>query len=133
MTPAAEPGRLRRFPIRFTGLNRYLWLLGVRPSRSWVDVADDRVAVRLSWGFRLAVPRSSVRSAAPDHAAVRAWGAHGWRGRWLVNGSSQGVVRLDLDPPARARVAALLRPRVRELRVSVEDPDGLLRALAPSA
>jgi len=67
---------VRRFPIRFSGPNRYLWLPGLR--------------------------------------------------------SSRGVVRLDLDPPPRARVAAVLRPRVREPRVSVEDPDGLLRALAPS-
>ena len=119
----------RRLPIRFTGVLRYMWLAGVRPSRSWVEVTPGRVEVRLGWGFRLDAPRASVRSAAHDDRPVRAWGAHGWRGRWLVNGSSQGVVRLDLDPPARARVLGLLRPPVRELRVSVQDPDALVAAL----
>jgi hypothetical protein len=72
-----------------------------------------------------------VRHVGPDDRPVRAWGAHGWRGRWLVNASSQGIVRLDLDPPARA-TCLVLRPRVRDLRVSVDDPDGLVAALGPA-
>jgi hypothetical protein len=118
-----------KFPIRFTGLNRYLWLLGTRPSRSWVEVTESRLRVRLDWGFRLDAPRAAVQAAAPDDRPVRAWGAHGWRGRWLVNGSSSGVVRIDLYPPMRAAVLWLLRPRVRELRVAVDDPAGLIAAL----
>ena len=33
---------------------------------------------------------------------------------------------LDLDPPAPTRLPAALRPRVRGLRVSVDDPGGLV-------
>lgn len=121
-----------RFPIRFTGPGRLLPLLGTRPSRSWVEVLADRLRVRLDWSFRFDAPRSSVRAAGPDDRPVRAWGAHGWRGRWLVNGSSSGVVRIDLDPPVRARVLGLLRPRVRELAVAVDDPAGLIAALGRS-
>ena len=40
------------------------------------------------------------------------------------------IVRIDLDPPARA-MCLFLWPRVRDLRVSVEDPDGLIEALTP--
>jgi hypothetical protein len=117
-----------RFPIRFTGINRYLWVLGIRRRDAYVELSDESLRVRMAWGFRLDVPRSSVRSAAPDHGRVRAWGAHGWQGRWLVNGSSSGLVRIALDPPGRAQVL-VFRPRVDELRVSVDDPAGLVRAL----
>lgn len=121
---------IRRFPIRFTGLNHGLRLLGLSPARSWVEVRDETLAVRMGWGFRLEVPRAHVRDARLDHRRVWNWGVHGWRGRWLVNGSSSGIVRIDLAPPARAR-AWPFTVSVRELRVSVEDPDGLVDALTP--
>jgi hypothetical protein len=70
----------------------------------------------------------NVRDARPDHGRVTGWGVHGWRGRWLVNGSSSGLVGVDLNPPARARVGPV-PVTVRELRVSVDDPDGLVAAL----
>ena len=53
---------------------------------------------------------------------------HGWNGRWLVNGSSHGIVRIDLDPAQRAWVVGL-PVSLRTLRVSVEDPDALIAAL----
>jgi hypothetical protein len=119
-----------RFPIRFTGVvGRVLAVLGMGPATSYVEVSSADVTVRMGWGFRTVFPRSSVHSAGADHEPVWGWGAHGWRGTWLVNGSSRGLVRIDVDPPARARVLGLpVHPRA--LRISVEDPDGLLRALA---
>lgn len=118
----------RRFPIRFTGLNRAMWLLGFSRDRSWVEVDDDALRVRMGWSFRLDVPRAHVREAGPDGRRVWNWGVHGWRGRWLVNGSSSGIVRIDITPAGRAR-AWPFTVSVRELRVSVDDPDGLVAAL----
>ena len=65
---------------------------------------------------------------APARSPIRCTGVDCqlWLGRRLVTGSSSGVVRLDLEPPARARLAAAQRPRVRELWVSVDDPGGLV-------
>jgi hypothetical protein len=120
------------FPIRFTGVNRWMWLIGVRRSASRVEVSARELRVRLGWGFRMRAPLASVQAVEHDGRPVRAWGAHGWGGRWLVNGSSQGLVRIDLDPPAVALVL-FLRPRVHELRVSVDDPDGLIAALGAAA
>jgi len=117
-----------RFAILFTGANKAMAVLGMGPSRSYVDVDDTTVSVRMGWAFRLEVPRSRVRSVAPDHDPVWGWGVHGWRGRWLVNGSSSNLVKLHLDPPAKARIGPV-PITVRELRVSVEDPDGLIAAL----
>ena len=118
----------QRFPIRFTGVNRAMAVLGLRPGNSYVELSDSDVTIRMGWAFRATVPRSSVVSAADDHDRVLGWGAHGWRGVWLVNGSSSGIVRIDLDPGGRARVAGI-PVSLRRLRVSVEDPAGLLAAL----
>ena len=123
------PVAAARFPIRFTGLNRAMVALGLSPSRSWVDVDDTTLRVRMGWGFHLDAPLVTVRDARLDDRRAWSWGVHGWRGSWLVNGSSSGIVRIDLDPPGRARTLGV-PITVRELRVSVEDPDGLVAALA---
>ena len=119
-----------RFPIRFTGANRAMVLLGVVPEHCRVEVDDGELRVRMAWLFSLDVPRVNVRSVAHDEGRVWGWGAHGWRGKWLVNGSSSGLVRIDLDPPGRGRVSGV-GVEVRVLVVSVEDPDGLIGALTP--
>jgi hypothetical protein len=60
---------------------------------------------------------------------------HGWNGRWLVNGSSHGIVRVDFDPGQRAWVCGV-PVHLRTLWLGLEDPDalpaGLRRASAPS-
>jgi len=117
-----------RFPIRFTGANRAMVVLGVVPEHCRVEVDDGELRVRMSWPFSLDVARANVQSAALDDRRVWEWGAHGWRGTWLVNGSSSGLVRIELDPPGRGRVAGI-GVEVRVLLVSVEDPDALVAAL----
>jgi hypothetical protein len=124
-----EVSETSRFPIRFTGANHAMVVLGLTSGNSHVDVADDRVEVRMGWAFRVEFERSSVQSVADDRDAVTGWGAHGWRGVWLVNGSSSGIVRIELDPPARAKVCGV-PVELRVLRVAVEDPAGLRECLA---
>lgn len=118
----------QRFPIRYSGVNKSMAVLGLRRSNSHVDIGATDVTVSMGWAFRATVPRASVASVADDHDRVLGWGAHGWRGVWLVNGSSSGIVRIDLEPDGRARVAGI-PVRLRRLRVSVEDPAGLRTAL----
>ena len=107
------------------------WILGMfgtgrRFSR--VVVSDVDVDVQLGWAFRAVIPRSSIRSARRWHGRVWGWGAHGWRGRWLVNGSSKGIVVLDIDPAGRGRVSGF-PVALRELALSLEDPEGFCAAL----
>jgi len=96
-----------------------------------VEVTADDVQVRFGAMFRADVPRSAVRSARPATGPVLGWGAHGWRGRWLVNGSSSGRVTIEIDPVQRAWVTGV-PVKLRELTVSVDDPDSFLAALAGS-
>lgn len=119
----------RRFDIRY---DRWCgWLLGLLGmGRRWssVVVARDRLEVTMGWAFRATIPSRAVAAAAPSTRRVLGWGVHGWRGAWLVNGSSRGLVELRLDPPVRGRVAGV-PVRVRLLHVSLEDPAGLRAAL----
>jgi len=59
---------------------------------------------------------------------VWAWGAHGWRGRWLVNGSANGLVQVTIDPPQHGR-CLVFAIRVRQLTLSLDDPDGFVAVL----
>jgi hypothetical protein len=54
---------------------------------------------------------------------------HGFRGRWLVNGSSKGVVELTIDPPVKAKIVGV-STTLRTLLVSVTDPEALIAACA---
>lgn len=78
-----------RFPIRFTGANRAMAVIGLLPGSCSVEVTDEAVAVRMGWAFRASIPRSSIRAVRDDHDRVGGWGAHGWRGTWLVNGPTR--------------------------------------------
>ena len=117
-----------RFPIRFSGPGRAMVILGLTRRASAVDLTDEAIAVRMAWAFRASAPRTAVASAARSRRFVLDRGVHGWFGRWLVNGSGKGLVRLDMRPAARGRVGPV-PIRVRVLWVSLEDPDGFLAAL----
>ena len=105
-------------------------VFGVGPRHSDVRVEDGTLHVSMGWGFRATVPLASIGSAEHYTGRITAWGAHGWRGRWLVNGSSRGVVALTIDPPATARVMGV-PVTLKELAVSVTDPDALIDACRP--
>lgn len=104
--------------------------LGLGPKRSQVRIQDGTLCVKFGWGFDAAIPLSSIVNAKPNDERVLSWGAHGFRGRWLVNGSSNGIVELTIDPAARARVMGL-PIKLRTLYVSVTDPDALISAVSP--
>ena len=115
--------------IRYTpALEPIFRLLGLGPARSGVWVGRDSLRVTMGWGFHAEIPRGAVREIGPDGAAVTGWGVHGWRGRWLVNGSSSGLVRLELDPAVHALVMGI-PVRLRTLRLSLVAPSELTSML----
>ncbi|WP_198134478.1 hypothetical protein [Geotalea uraniireducens] len=56
---------------------------------------------------------------------------HGFAGRWLVNGSGQGILTIDLTPTQRGYVMGF-PVRLRQLMVSVAEPATLAAALRGS-
>lgn len=120
----------KRFSVSYNAFNRaLLTVLGMGPKQSHVTVSDETVTVRMGWAFRSDIPRSSISSARLDDGSVWGWGVHGWAGRWLVNGSSSGLVRLDLDPSVRSRVVGPFPVSLTALRISVDEPTALLAEL----
>ena len=131
MTPAVSSrGRTTRIPIRIGFLKPFFVALGVTPARSYLDLEDDVVRVRLGWSFAAEIPRTSIRSVRRVEDRVWSIGVHGWRGYWLVKDSRGPIVLIEIDPTVPARTFRIPF-RLRELRVSVDDPDGLVAALTP--
>lgn len=118
-----------RFPIRFDPAYRVLsTCLLMAPSKSFVEVEGGEVRVRMAWAFRARFPRSAVVSATEYQRRPLSRGVHGWAGRWLVNGSGNGILDITLEPRQRGYVMGF-PVRLRNLLVSVEDPAGLMTAL----
>ena len=61
---------MTRFPIRYTGANHAMAVLGLTLGNSHVDVTEDRVEVRMGWAFRAMIERSSIQSVSDDHDRV---------------------------------------------------------------
>jgi len=105
------------------------------PRRCRVQVGAEHLYVTMgagAWAFAALIPRASILRVAPDTRRVGGWGAHGWRGRWLVNGSSRGMVCVDIDPPARASCFGF-PIKLRQLRLSLEDPERFVTVVPPRA
>jgi hypothetical protein len=118
-----------RFPIRFDDWYGLLsTALFLPPSSSYVEVGDGQVVARMGWGFRTKFPISAVvRTSRLDDRPISR-GVHGWAGRWLVNGSGEGIVAIEIHPAQRAWVMGF-PVRLRQLMISVQDPEGLRAAL----
>ena len=133
---AAASAGTRWFPIDYSDMGRVsLWTEtrhGGGPGRGGVEVDSTVVRVRMA-DFHLDIPRRSVRSAARSARSVRGTiGVHGGRGRWLVNGSYNGLVELAIEPPSytsRQPSTLFLRSKVSSLTISLVDPDGFIAAV----
>jgi len=118
-----------RFPIRFDPWYRVLsTALLLPPSSAYVEVTDDHVEARMGWGFRTRFPLAAIAKTSVFEGKAISRGVHGWAGRWLVNGSGAGIVVLHLEPTQPARVMGI-PVRLRELMVSVDEPEGFRKTL----
>jgi len=124
-------GGIQHFDIDYSRGNRFfMGLIAMGPRFSGVVVDDEQVGVRMGWGFYAHIPLTGIQRVGTAERPFFAWGAHGWRGRWLVNGSSKGIVAIEIDPPARGwAIGFPLRLRV--VYVSLADPDAFITALQP--
>ena len=119
-----------RFSIRFDSSYRVLSsALLLSPADSFVEIGGDQVRVHMAWAFRARFPRSAVVSATEHQKKPLSRGVHGFAGRWLVNGCGEGIVNIVLEPSQRGYVMGF-PVRLRNLLVSVDDPAGLMTALA---
>lgn len=119
----------RRFPIRFEPCYSALsTLLLILPGDSYVEVDRAEVRVRMGWAFRCRFPRTAVAGTSVLVTRPLSRGVHGFAGRWLVNGSGDGILTIDLSPSQRGYVMGF-PVRLRQLLVSVDAPEALAIAL----
>ena len=118
-----------QFLFRYGWWRPLLSALGMGPSRASLDIGPDSLRVRFGWAFRAEIPLSSIAGAQLDDRWVGVIGVHGWAGRWIVNGAMSGIVTITIEPPATAR-ASLFPVLLKEVRLSVEDREQLIAALA---
>jgi hypothetical protein len=131
--PAGEP---ERFAISYDDMGPIsTWadtLLGGGPAGGRIEVDAGELRLRMA-DFKVAVPRDSVRRAArSSHQPRGTIGVHAKGGSWLANGSGNGLVEIEIDPPChteRCLSTLFRRMKVTELIVSLVDPDGLIAAL----
>jgi hypothetical protein len=117
------------FAVSYSPVLLHLFkVLGMGPAHSGAWVGPESVRVVMGWAFRATIPRSAVRKIMPDSDAVTGWGVHGWRGYWLVNGSSSGLVRIEIEPAADASVVGI-PVKLKTLRLSVTSPGELIDEL----
>ena len=126
----------RWFALDYSDMGRVsLWTdtrHGGGPGRGGVVLESTMLRVLVP-GFRLDIPRASVRSATRSTRRIRrTYGVHGGRGRWLVNGSYNGLVELAIEPPRytpRQPSTLFRKMKVSSLTVSLVDPDGFIAAV----
>ncbi len=117
-----------RIPIRYGTPWKWLLPFLLLPARaSYLRIEGDVVKVRLGWAFRTKFRRRDVTDVA-NHRPVLTIGAHGWKGRWLVNGAHRPIAIIRLAQPVRGRVVGF-PVMVRELWVSVDERDVLRELL----
>jgi hypothetical protein len=132
---AASSSSARWFAIDYSDMGRIsLWddtRRGGGPGRGGVELNSTALRVRMA-DFHLDIPRASVRSASRSALRTRSIGVHGGHGRWLVNGSYNGLVELTIEPPCYTprQLSTLFRKaRVSSLTISLVDPDGFIAAV----
>ena len=119
-----------KFAIRYDGPSgALLRVLGLGPRFSSIELTDEVLRVSMGWGFHTRIPRTAITAVAPSTLRTISRGAHGWRGRWLVNGSGKGLVTITIDPHVRAYTMGFPL-RLRQLTLSVAAPSELIEALA---
>jgi hypothetical protein len=129
---AAASGNGARFSISFDRWYGVVSsLLGLPPSTAYVKLGGAQVEVRMGWAFRSRFPRSAVVATSALDIRSLSRGVHGFGGRWLVNGSGRGILRIHLSPIQRAYVMGV-PVRLRELLVSVSDWPALAAAFKDS-
>ena len=93
---------LPRFAFGYGHLRPLMSVMGTVPRWSGVKVGRIELAIRMGWAFRARIARSAIQAAGPHEQVRGTIGVHGRQGRWLINGSSKGIVSWTSTRPPEA-------------------------------
>jgi hypothetical protein len=119
-----------RIPISFSKFSRVVFrIVFMSPKKCYIDIDDDTVDVHLSWGYHASIPRASIKNPRVEKDLILTAGAHGWRGRWVINGNPKGLVGFDVEPMGRGHCLGW-PTKLRTMIVSVDDQPALISVLS---
>jgi len=101
--------------------------VGLGPKRSALRTESGNLHVKMGWAFTADIPLTSITNAEATNKRAYTAGVHFAFGRWLVNGSTKGLVALTIAPPVQAKMWRK-SVTVSELWLSVTDPDAFVAA-----
>lgn len=119
-----------RFDIAYGRVAPLLKAVAMSPKSAYAELDDDTLTVRMGWSFSAEIPLKSITVVEALDTKVLSIGVHGWRGRWLVNGRGDQLVRITIDPPVKAK-AVQYPIKLKELTLSLDDVDGFVAAVSP--
>lgn len=133
---SAGPGLLgQRFTFDWLGATYpVFFVMCLGESFSRIRLTDDALEVRMGWAFSATIPRTQVARVEHDAGLVTGIGVHGnpWTATWLVNGSHRNIVRVGIEPSARAWVCGVPLS-LSTLRLGVAEKDAFVNALRREA
>jgi hypothetical protein len=103
--------------------------IGLGPAKCEVRSEGGNLRIKMGWAFTADIPLTSIKSAEATDEKVYTAGVHYAGGRWLVNGSRKGLVKLTIEPPVHATVTRWKSVSLHSLWLSVTDPDALIAAI----
>jgi hypothetical protein len=118
--------------VRAGAVSPLLRLIGATDKNSYVNVNADGLVARFGY-YRVALPLTQIASA--ERAELPWYWGLGLRARGgtlALLGAHHGIVHITLNEPYRTTLLKIPL-KVTHLYVSVDDPDGLVTALQPTA
>jgi hypothetical protein len=118
----------RSFGFSYGVFRPLMSALGMGPKFSHIELDGDTLRVHMGWSFHADIPVIHITEVQRREGLVGGIGVHGWRGSWLVNGATTGLLTITVEPPVRARAVGV-PVKLHQLTLSLEDPDALSGAL----
>jgi hypothetical protein len=124
-----------RFKISVTHnllLEPILHASGVNADSTYVELGNGELEVAMGRWFHERIPLADISAVAPSE-----WPWYGGLGVKLhhhgigVVGSTEGIVNVKLKAPRKMRAVAMFDSE--QLWISLEDPDGFMKALSKAA
>jgi hypothetical protein len=124
-------GAFTRFAIRYDSWFKPVATVpGLGPGVSPASVGPDGLRVRMGGVFQARIDRAAIGAVARHTGPLGGIGVHGRGGVYLVNGSMNGAVRIELGGPSSRRAGCFGLPvKLTALTISLEDPEGFVEAL----
>jgi hypothetical protein len=118
-----------RFDIAYGRVAPLLKAVAMSSKSAYAELDDDTLTVKMGWSFSAKIPLESITAIEALDTKVISIGVHGWRGRWLVNGKGDQLVRITIDPSVNAK-AVQYPVKLKVSSLSLDDVDGFVAAVA---